>query len=187
VLAHGFRASYAEAMHAGGHDGYWMTFLLTIAAVTAALGLVGMAQLRRLERLGRDRQRSRTVVRDGDVLSLVRHVTRTWLTVAILALAVFVVQENLEVIAQGRPAPFLDAIGGHHDAAIPAFMFVSFIAGVIGGLVAWRREILRIRLATAVTAARDSAARRSTLRQEPRPRLLIDSNRLRGPPVLTRA
>lgn len=147
LLAHGFGAGYDRAMAEGGHGRYWTSFVLTATGVTIALAAVVAIQMRRLVRLARLAHAERIRVADdrpGVFAGLLGH---AWLRLAVTALLLFLLQENLEQIAAGQPAPLLEAIAGDHAIVVPVLAAVSFIVGAVAALVGWRRSLLLARLA----------------------------------------
>ncbi len=147
LLAHGFGAGYDRAMAEGGHGRYWTSFVLTATGVTIALAAVVAVQMRRLVRLARHAHAERIRVADdrpGLFAGLLGH---AWLRLVVATLLLFLLQENLEQIAAGQPAPLLEAIAGDHAIVVPVLAAVSFIVGAVAALVGWRRSLLLARLA----------------------------------------
>lgn len=149
LVAHGFGAAYDRAMAEGGHGRYWTSFVLTATGVTIALAAVVVVQMRRLVRLSRLARAERIRMADERPGLFAGLLGRMWLRLAVTTLLLFLLQENLERIAAGQPAPLLEAIAGDHAIAVPVLTAVSFIVGAVAALVGWRRIILLARLAAA--------------------------------------
>lgn len=188
VLAHGLGAGYDQAMAAGGHDAYWTSFLLTTGGVLLTLAVAAAIQLRRLGRLVRQARVNSLVVADQAPRCFVDLLARTWPRVALLAVGLFLLQENVELWAAGQPMPFLDVMAGEHAMALPVLAAVSLLAAVVGALVGWRRLVLRSRIAVTRTWTRSAVVRRPALRSSrPLARVTVSSHGLRAPPVTVAA
>lgn len=188
VLAHGLGSGYDQAMAAGGHDAYWTSFLLTTGGVLLILAVAAALQLRRLGRLARNARVNGLFVADQAPACFVHLLARTWLRVGLLASALFILQENIELWAAGQPVPFLDVVAGEHALALPILAAVSFLAAVVGALIGWRRLVLRSRIAAVRAWTRPASVRRPALRSwRPSARTAVSSHGLRAPPVTVAA
>ena len=188
VLAHGLGAGYEHAMAEGGHSGYWTSFVLTVVGLSLILVGVATLQLRRLGRLARRTRIDGLAVADAAPRCFIDLLARTWPRVGLLAVGLFLVQENVELWAASQPMPFLDVLAGEHAMALPVLAAVSLLAAVVGALVGWRRHVLRSRIEAIRTWARPTAGRRPTLpSSRPLTRITVSSHGLRAPPVAVAA
>ncbi len=158
LVAHGAGDEFAQAMQAGGHDGYWIQFALTIAGVTLALSAVGVRQLRRLRHQADAVSAGRLVVRDTGPAILARMTGRLWLLIAGGTTLAYVAQENIEVFAMTGRLPGLDVITGGQIAALPVITLASLVVAVVGGLMRWRRQVLLARIRAALAPIRRAPA-----------------------------
>lgn len=185
LIAHGPGDGYRTAMTDGGHDAYWMDFVLVVSLTCGSLLAVASVQLRRLSRQaaaiasGRDRSHPH----DGGLGSLLRLTVPLWGRVALLSTLAFLAQENIETASVGQAMPGLGVIAGQQAVALPLFVLVSFGVALVRALVRWRRDVLLARTRGQASARRPS---RPVLR--PAEVLLrsatdgIRCNCVRGPP-----
>ena len=186
VLAHGLGDRYQEAMRAGGHDAYWASFVLTVGGITAALAGVVVVQLRRLQAAARLAGRDHVAVDEGPSLSSL--LVGLFPRVAVATIGLFLVQENIELAAAGHALPGLDVVAGEHWSALPILLLVSLAAALVGALLAWRRAILRARLAQVTRWARPVSSRpRTASRRRPFVGIRPAAHGLRAPPVTSAA
>lgn len=146
LLAHGSSAEYARAMREGGHDRYWTSFVLIVAAVTIGLGAVAVCQIRRLHRQAVEARAGRLSVDDQGFRLFGRITVRLWLSVVVGVAVGFIIQENLETIAAGQPLPGANVVAGEHGLALPVIAFVSLLVAIVGALLRWGRHLLLARL-----------------------------------------
>lgn len=153
--------AYRSAMAAMGHDGiYWLGLTLGVAFATVALVGVAVVQLRRLRR-----EAATTPALDAGEASgiggYLRLVAGTWARLALMAAAIYTVQENLEAIAVGAPFQGLDVILGQGLLPLLVVLTATLLMSLVVGLVRWRRRILLGRLAAAPRSwSREAAWRR---------------------------
>jgi hypothetical protein len=115
--------------------------MLPVAGVLAALSAVFAVRLwrawqalthrldaaaARLRRIWRGHAEA-TPVRQASASSPAARVVAIWLPLATVQIALYLIQENLEAIAQAQPAPGWGAITGIHWAAPFVHMYVSLL------------------------------------------------------------
>ncbi len=185
LTAYGW-AGQAQALAATGHGAYW-----TGIAVAAALGIGVLATVavhrsrylrRRLDALG-----------DWTVASMpssarAGRVVRLWITVLTAAIAVFLVQENVEHFTHhaGHLPGLAVLYAGEYVWAIPLFAVLSLAAATIGSLTLARLEAMAEALATA-RATLASAPRRAWRPTVEHPRIRwsrFNRDLGRAPPLL---
>ena len=157
LLSHGPGEGYAAAMREGGHDRYWTSFLLVVLAVLACIITVTAAQLLRLRRLAIQVEIGGLDVRDAGLGRYLYLLGPLWLKVAVVAIAGYVFQENVETLGVDGTLPGLGVVAGEHVLAVPILMAVSLIVAAVGALVGWRREILLARLRSGFRRRRQEA------------------------------
>ena len=162
ILAHGAGAGYEAAMREGGHERYWTSFVLIVAVITVGLGAVAVAQWRRLRRLAANVSAGTIRLSDGGLDRFLGLVGPLWLRVSAGAIAVYLIQENLETASTGASLPGVGVLGGPHAIALPVLFAVSLVVAMVGALVGWRREVLLARIRAA--ARRRLRAPAATLR-----------------------
>jgi hypothetical protein len=184
LLAHGTGAEYSRAMQEGGHDRYWSSFVLTVAAVTLVLAVTAVCQIRRLMRQAFLVQAGRLCVDDRGFGLFARLTARLWLTLAAGTSVVFVMQENLETVAAANPLPALGVVSGEHAVALPVIAFVSLMVALVGALVRWGRHVLLSRLNSPRVPVRPRAPRAARAPSLARPASVaaVHSHGLRAPP-----
>jgi len=179
---------YGEVLAHSGHGDAWSVAVLT--SLILAAGLVGLG-LVRLYRLGVVARAAG--LRSSDMAALPpRALLRAFLgiapRVAVVQLVALSLQENVERVAIGQPAPgagilFSAEYAGGAWIAIAVALGVS----VVGALFAWRRDVLLARLRVAREAqprVRAAAPRRSgVLARRPVESILGRRSALRAPPA----
>ena len=152
LVGHGLDG-YPAALGATGHDGHWLPMAVGVAALLIGAVTVASARWWRLRRqLGQF---------DGDSTShriapLLPGVIRLAVRLFAAALAVFVVQENLEAIAIGAAAPGLAIIvAPAYLAAVPAIAAVALLFAVMSELI----DARILHLERALAAARRALPR----------------------------
>jgi hypothetical protein len=134
---------------AGGHGIRWLLTLVSILGIGAVVAVAGLWRLWAIRRLVASDGRVRGHVRISATTSLTADFLRIVRVAIPLALAIFVVNENLERVWAGLPADGL-AVLGTAGAAIPAlFALFGVFASLVAALYRWRRDILEARLAAA--------------------------------------
>lgn len=180
VLAHGLGDSYAQAMTVGGHDDYWMTFVLVVGTLVITSAAIVYRQFRRLAAVAQQG----SVVADADVRSLLLLTRRIWIRVSVLTVALFLFQENYELWNAGADVPLLGVVSGDHWMAVPILLLASSVLSVIGALVGWRRLLLEARARRTVTwTSAQRVARRRLAHDRRRPIHALVAHGLRAPPT----
>lgn len=180
VLAHGWGDGYARAMSAGGHDDYWLTFVVVVGALVIASTGIVYRQIRRLS-MAAD---PGTVIADAGIGAFAHLLVRIWVRVALLTAGLFLFQENYELWNAGGSWPLLDVVSGDHWLALPVLIAVSSLVSIVGTLVGWRRLILEARARRAVRfSSKPPLARRGPEDHRRRPLQALISHGLRAPPL----
>jgi hypothetical protein len=185
----GLGGAFAAAMTAGGHDGWWLPALALTLGAGGFLGGLVLVRLGRLElraRGSRPRRRRGTTSFRSETATIARR-----LIPAVLAL--FTLQENLEVLAaRGRPLG-IDALIGGHPLAVPVLVLVCLGLSLAGALVRLRIATLRRRIGNGPAPARQrpgsariGAPWRTVGALAPRRWMLDRLDAGRSPPVLLR-
>ncbi len=186
LLAHGLGEGYGRAMQEGGHDRYWTSFVLIVLVVTGCLGVVAVAQWRRLRRLAAAVHAGTIRLGDGGLLRFFELLRPLWLRVSVGTVAAYLIQENVETASTGAALPGLGVLGGEHAIALAVLLGVSLVVAAVGALVGWRREVLLARIrAAAMRRLRAPAAtlRRAPVSDRPAGRLEARRNGVRAPPL----
>ncbi len=165
-VQYGFGQAFADAMRAGGHDGYWPAFTFAAAIAAAVLGgaaLLRVAWLRhRLGRLrterGRWRHGSAGRSRPGRAiwrgrgfapLSYRRELIGLWARLFVVVTVVFVIQENVEHAGHHHLLGLGALWSQEYPLALPALAGVTLVIAAIGALVRWRIAALHALVAGA--------------------------------------
>ena len=191
-----FGSRYGEALAHTGHGDTWSTAVGTTLAIAAALVVAGIARLVQLGILVR-RASPRAAIelrpdggRAGGTLE-VSQLVRIWLRIApriaLVAVVLLTIQENLERSALGGSPP---GPGILLSAEYPWALWITIATGLVVGLVAalfeWRRVALleRLRAAHAAVPSRHAVAVPSPLGVPRRPVESVLGRRsgLRAPP-----
>jgi hypothetical protein len=197
VLAHQlvylarYGSLYGEALVHTGHGDGWNAAVSTSLVLAAGLLALGVARLHWLGLLVRRASRA-SDAHTGPLprRALLEAFARVAPRIALLQLVLLSVQENVEHLAAGQPAP---------DAAIlfsPEYagggwiaLAVSFAVSLVVALFVWRRDVLLARLRAARAAlprVSDVAPRRPGLvARRPVESVLGRRSALRAPPLLT--
>ncbi|HEX6210791.1 MAG TPA: hypothetical protein VF136_08445 [Methylomirabilota bacterium] len=132
LIGHGLEG-YPAALGATGHDGHWLPVAIGVAGLLLGAAIVAAARWWRL--------RSQLAELAGDATDhRIGPVARGALGLAwrlfAAALAVFVIQENLEAIAIGAPAPGPGIVlAPAYLAAVPALAAVALLFAVTSELI----------------------------------------------------
>jgi hypothetical protein len=155
---------YLEGLRRTGHDPSW-----TVIVIGALLIAVGVAvstgwRLHRLRRLARELERGRVIVASGTRSDLGHRILVRWLLIATIAVAMFVLAENIEHVRAGAAAPGLAVLGSPEYSPFAPLIIAgtAFVVAFLAGLVSWERDSLVARIA--------AAERRSRLDPDPRVR-----------------
>lgn len=155
LIGHGV-AGYPAALGATGHDGHWLPVAIGVAFILLAAAAVAAARWwtlrRQLAGLGRQAAQDRI----GPILpGALRLAARLF----VAAIAVFILQESLEAIAIGAPAPGPGILlAPAYLAAVPAVAAVSLLFALMSQLV----DVRILRLEHALVLARRALPRPST-------------------------
>jgi len=192
VFLTAYGPEYWTMLERTGHGPVWAITVATVAILSAGLVFLALRRLASLRRQARTVQENGATVRDASLRDLAGVVTRLWCLVVVVSLALFVLNENLERIAIGVPAPGIAilASGIGHTSPILVFMAVSAAVALVAGLYRWRRDVLLARVrAGRLTWDRLAHARppRPSLLPRRRPRSVVGSRLAgRAPPLLPR-
>jgi hypothetical protein len=157
VAQYGDGAALAQAMTAGGHDGYWGVF--TTVALSGLLLLLLRSAWRVLELRRATAPAAMAAPPPSAALSYRRELLRLWPPLLGAVSVAYLVQENLEHLgAQGHLAGFSPLVGAAAPFALPILGLVTLVFALVGALLRWRIAVLQAR-ATAVAAARRWVAR----------------------------
>jgi hypothetical protein len=153
ALQYGLGDNLRQAMSLGGHDGYWMA--LSVVIVGLALAVLAREGQRWL-RLWLRTRTIRTRATERGRPTWLPEVRRIWPALLALTSIAFAIQENIEHVAIGEPAPGLGVlVGAEHPAAIPILAAITLLVAAVGSLVRWRVAILEYRVATAAHRPRE--------------------------------
>ncbi len=149
VLAHDltflarFGSSYEAVLARTGHGEQWTATVLVMATLATLLAVATVTRLVALGRLARRLDAGTIEVRDGGIGGLAGRALRAWLFILPIALAVFVIVENIEHASAGLPLPGFGVFDANAYTDTPiVFTVVTAIVAFIEGLYRWRRDIL---------------------------------------------
>jgi hypothetical protein len=145
LIGHGVEG-YTGALGATGHDAHWMPVAFGVAGLLLGAAAVAAARWRRLRR-----QLAQIAggARHHRLGPIVPGALRLAARLFVAALAVFVLQESLEAIAIGAPAPGPGILfATAYLAAIPAVAAVALLFAVMSELIDAR--ILHLERALAI-------------------------------------
>ena len=156
---HGLGAGFAEAMSAGGHDGYWPIFSVVVVISVTLLGLSTAVRIGRLAAAGRPLSGrgapTGLALRGRPARSYLQDLRALWLPLLALTASGFTIQENIEHLAGHRHLIGLGALAGpEYPLALPVIALVTLVAAALGALVRWRIAVLEARVAGRVHVAR---------------------------------
>lgn len=175
--------SFGLALARTGHGDQWTGTVIVVAGLALALAVAGAFRLVGLSRLARELDAGDLSVHEGRIADLAGHLLRAWLLILPVALALFVVVENLEHVSVGLPAPGLAVLGSYqYHSVLAVFAAVSFLAALVDALYHWRRGVLvaRIAAARARLQRRPIAVVRCGLPWLDRSHASVRSNRISG-------
>lgn len=155
LVGHGV-AGYPAALGATGHDGHWLAVAIGVAMLLVGAAAVAGGRWWWLRRQLAARGGAASFHRIGSVRpGAVRLAVRLFAA----ALLVFVVQENLEAVAVGGPAPGIGIlVAAGYLASLPALALVALVFAVVSELI----DARILRLERALTAVRRALPRAST-------------------------
>ena len=171
VLVHdlAFLAAYGSQFHAvlvaTGHDSRWTSTVTVVIAVSALLGILGLARLAALWFQARGLERIAGQRPPRDVSGYLRIVLRIWPWLALLTAVLFLGQENLEQAALGAPLPGIEPlVNGQSVSPLLVLAAVTFVLSALGGLLVWGHATLMARIAAALRTLRPRPAPRASRR-----------------------
>jgi hypothetical protein len=150
LAQYGFGERFAEAMTAGGHDGWWLPASLVVLGAGAVLLLRTLGALGRLEAMARDVRPAAepAVPFQPEMLSI-------WRRLFPIVTVLFAILENVEhLAAHGHVVGIEALVGPEYPLALPVLALVTLGLSALGALVRWRIRVLRTRIAHAAHAAR---------------------------------
>jgi hypothetical protein len=156
----GLGSARAEALAATAHE-YWPVFtVLTLLAAVVGTGWAAGAFMR-LRRLAAGLPAAAPVPAES---GYAREVARLWARLFPVVVLVFAVQENVEHLLAGAPAPGLYALSAPgYPLAIPVLAGVTGLLAAVGGWLRYRRRALLHRLCAARSAWQRAVARATAL------------------------
>jgi hypothetical protein len=146
-----FGPRYLDGLHETGHGASWTAVVLGAFLATSAIGLATVWRLRRLAGLARELEGGRLVVTDVSVSDLGRRVFVRMSLIAPLAMALFVLAENVEHLLAGEAAPGVAVFGSSEYTALSPLIMAgaAFLVALVAALVDWRHDDLVARIAAA--------------------------------------
>jgi hypothetical protein len=132
LIGHGLEG-YPAALGATGHDAHWLPVAIGVAGLLLGAATIAAARWWRLRRQLAAFAGGATHHRIGPILpGALRLAARLF----VVALAVFVLQENLEAMAIGAPAPGAGiVVSSAYLAAIPAVATVALLFAAMSELI----------------------------------------------------
>jgi len=183
LLAYG--AQYRVALIRTGHDGRWDSAVLTVLLAAAVLTIVGLGRLAWLARRLRAAGASSTV---GLGPGIGASVAKLWLRLFVLALLLFVLQENYERASAGIDTPGLGVLLPDRGSNPPlVFAAVAAVVAAVWSLFRRTMEVLEERLARVTSGFRPAPAvvrRPPRLADRPASSLLGRNLAGRAPPLV---
>jgi hypothetical protein len=156
VLGHDliFLLTYGAGVGVGlqrtGHGLAWLVTMVTAAMVAGTMSALAIRRLVVLSGLARDLERGLVHVRGGSRSELGRRILRLWAPILVIALALFVANENLERAAVGMPLPGVAVLfASPHLPTVLVFALVALFVAAFAGLYRWRRDVLAARVVAA--------------------------------------
>jgi hypothetical protein len=158
---------FGAAMQRTGHGAPWLATVITAATVAGTMTTLAVRRLVALSRLAREVEGGNVHVRGGAALSdLGRQILRLWAPILVVALALFVANENLERAIVGIRLPGLSVLfGTTHAPTLLVFALVALFVSAFAGLYRWRRDVLAAR----IVAGRPRWAEDAPVAPRPRP------------------
>ena len=168
VLVHdlAFLAAYGSQFRAvlvaTGHDSRWTSTVAVVIAVSALLGVVGLARLASLWFQARALERIAGHRPPRHVSGYVRILMRIWPWLALLTAVLFLGQENLEQAARGATLPGVEPLVNGPVPPLLVLVAVTFLLSALGGLLVWGHATLTARIAAALRTLRPRPAPRAS-------------------------
>jgi hypothetical protein len=177
---------YNEALVHAGHGESWSAAVLTSVVLAAVLAMVAGARLAHLGVLVR-RSGARPGSESLDRGGLLRAWLRLGPRIAVVAVVLLTVQENLERAAIGQAMPGLGILlTAEYANGLWIALAVGLAVGLVAALFQWRRATLIARLRAArlrVPRATAAPSRTGLRAHAPTQSLLGRHSALRAPPV----
>ena len=191
VFLTAYGPEYWTMLERTGHGPVWAVTVATAAILVGGLVVLAIRRLGSLRRLARAVEEERATVSDAGLPHLAAIVLRLWCLLVIASLALFVLNENLERMAVGVPAPGLAILVGGlgHTSPILVFAAVAGAVALVAGLYRWRRDVLlaRVRAARPTWGRSSDAPLPRPVLSDRRPRSFVGSRIAgRSPPLLPR-
>jgi hypothetical protein len=150
IFAATYGAGAIGALARTGHDVQWSTAVVTVALFAVALAALALREINRLTRQARQVAVESFTHDDARPHALLRGALALWLPTVLIALALFVVAENIERVAAGLAAPGLGVLGGtDYHFTLVIFGAVSAAFALVAALYRWRRAALLEAIAAA--------------------------------------
>jgi len=136
LLAYGDAATLV--LRATGHDTAWSNAVRLVVACSGLLGAAALGRVLVLWRTARRLERATGPLAHPGWSGFAATLLRTWLALLLATSVVFLVQENIERLAAGQPAPLGGALlGGGPVGPLPVIAAISLLAALVGTLFRW--------------------------------------------------
>ncbi len=144
VAEYGAGRSYAAAMAATGHDGYYVpaSLIVGVAALLAAVAtLLRLGHLTIVAQSAAGRASRRRFIDVGP--TYFDELRALWSRLGPAVVLLFVLQENTEALLAGRAIPGADVLfGPGAGLVLPILGIATFLLAVVGAAIRWRTRIL---------------------------------------------
>ncbi len=160
VFLAAYGAQFRAVLLATGHDSRWTSTVTVVIAVSALLGVVGLARLGSLWLQARSLERVAGRHPSTDVRSYLRILLKVWPWLAVVTAILFLGQENLEQAALGGPFPGMEPLLA--GASVPPLLVlasVTFVLSALGALLVWGHATLTAWVAAALGTPHPARAR----------------------------
>ena len=180
LLAYG--SEYDAALARSGHDGAWGSAVAVVLLAAVCLIGVGSWRLYRLGVIVRSLEPS-----EGPLAPSVRDFARSlldlWWRLAVAAIVLFVLEENVEHLHVGSTLPGLSVLSSPaYPNAAWIIAGIALLVAFVGSIFRWRRARLLALIATLARTTPAARPRRTPSRRGSRPAAgLTRRTRLRGP------
>jgi hypothetical protein len=148
--ASGEVAEFGRVMRTTGHDRFWLPLVAMVLAGAGILGVVAIAQLRRLA--ARSAHLPAAAEEESTVAFAVIAL-RQWCRIGLSTTVVYGAQEDIERLVAGDQPLGLTALVGHGLLPLVSIAVASLAVALVASLVVWRRRALLARLAIADRSA----------------------------------
>jgi hypothetical protein len=183
---------YLDGLHQTGHDGSWTVLVGLTLLVALTVALIAAWRLQQLRGLAHGLEGGHVVLAVGNASELGRRVLVRSLPVALLAVGLFVLAENVEHLRAGAAAPGLAVLGSPEYTPFAPLILVgtALVIALVAGLVSWQRDRLAARIAAAERRPRlvgGRAVGRCVSERSSRPDSILGSRLAsRAPPMAVR-